>query len=225
MTDTAEICEIGADLTPYTHGEIFNTQWPGISVSAVANISYAGGVDTVIVFDSDLTGTADPDLEVGVGNMLIIAENVVDANNDGLIDDPDDNQNGGLMVFEFDDLVRINSFDFVDQDQNNLPTVTAFDASGAILLQVSVPNMGQGSVQNLALNISGVKRLEIFSVASYAVTNFNIDCGVVQGGCINGSADLTVSGGISPYTFLWSNGATTEDISGCTLCNLHSDCN
>ena len=42
--------------------------------------------------------------------------------------------------------------------------------------------------------------------ASAATTN------VVCGGAQNGSIALTVSGGLLPYTFLWSNGETSEDL-------------
>ncbi|MBI4647719.1 MAG: PKD domain-containing protein [Bacteroidia bacterium] len=39
---------------------------------------------------------------------------------------------------------------------------------------------------------------------------------VTSNGGNDGSASLTVTGGISPYTYLWSNSATTQNISGLT---------
>ncbi|HXH18809.1 MAG TPA: gliding motility-associated C-terminal domain-containing protein [Chitinophagales bacterium] len=44
------------------------------------------------------------------------------------------------------------------------------------------------------------------------ISQTNISCN----GATDGAADISVSGGTPPYTFLWTNGATTEDVSGLT---------
>lgn len=49
-----------------------------------------------------------------------------------------------------------------------------------------------------------------------AITSTLTKTDVTCPGASNGSTDLTVSGGVSPYTYLWSNGATSEDLTNVT---------
>ncbi len=76
--------------------------------------------------------------------------------------------------------------------QNGTYTVTVTDANGCEKTLSKTVN------EPAALSLSG------------AVTN------VLCNGAATGSINLSVSGGNDPYTYDWSNGATTQDISGLT---------
>lgn len=115
------------DFESIEHGEIVNNQYysaHGVSIEAV---NIGGGPDLAIAFDSAKSNTMDPDLEgpfsggnlagqTNLGKLLIIAENDIDSDGDGLVDNPDDegSRPAGSIYLNFDAPVSSFGFDIVD---------------------------------------------------------------------------------------------------------------
>jgi len=77
-------------------------------------------------------------------------------------------------------------------------------------------NVGPGTYNVSATDGQGCIAVETFVISEPSLINvalvslIDADCG----NSITGSIDVSVSGGSSPYSYLWSNGATTEDVAG-----------
>ena len=108
--------------------------------------------------------------------------------NDGAIDI---SVNGDFPPFTF-----LWSNGAVTEDLTNIPagnyTVNVTDANGC--------------TDSLTFNLN--------NISSMSLTSTTVDVNCVGGN--TGAIDITPAGGALPYTFLWSNGAATEDISGLT---------
>lgn len=116
--------DIGFD--SLSNGEIVTNQISGVTISAMnPNRPF----DLAITFDTLLNGTADGDLEgpswaagnlaaagVELGNILILAENDIDMDGDGLIDSPDDegSRPAGTIFIDLDEPAQTFGFDLID---------------------------------------------------------------------------------------------------------------
>jgi len=212
--ECSQNCE--QDLSGYAHGEIVTGQEiaPGVTVTGISNTP-ATSPNAVAIFNSNVSNSLDPDLEVGVGNLLILPQNSTDNNGDGNIDNPSDGNNGGKMIFTFDQDRTVYSLTLVDNDRNN-GTVKAYDANNNLLLNVGTPSLGPSTIQLVSLNVSGVRKLEVSYWDSRGVTDLVLDC-LDDEPCCDGNATANVTGGFPPYQFAWSTGATAS-YSGDSLC-------
>jgi len=103
---------------PLAAGTEVGSQWHlfDIHISAVNN--RASHPDKVIIFDSNNPTGGDWDLGGPWGNILIIAEDDVDSDGDGLVDDPDDEAKGGTIIFYSNNSCSTLGFDLIDFEEN-----------------------------------------------------------------------------------------------------------
>jgi hypothetical protein len=155
-------------------GTILGEQYASLGVHVSGSTSRTDLPDAVVVFNSNGTGSHDPDLEVGIGNIAILANNLSDANGDGLVDFPDENNYGGKQLYEFDSPVHIGSFLFIDKDHGTPERATAYDANDNVISSVLIPVGANASVQTIAVNADNAVRLEIRYRDSGALTGIQV---------------------------------------------------
>ena len=101
-----------------------------------------------------------------LGNLLIVAEDLVDANGDGLIDDSDDSDRvGSELRFDFSAVapVFVRGMNVIDVEPKEQPPLVAFfDAGGGLIAsQVLVQPRRQRRVARANFNVSGVFEMRV----------------------------------------------------------------
>jgi hypothetical protein len=115
--------------------------------------------------------------------LLIKAENTVDGDGDGLVDDPDDDFDGAFLRFDFDQEACVFGFDLVDIDSSAAQSdIWVLDAAGATLLHRESTNLGDNSVETIELGICGARTLAVALYSGGALDNLAL--------CPGGSAEV-----------------------------------
>jgi hypothetical protein len=169
-------CPFTIDFAGLPAGTILGEQYAdfGVHISGVGRLNTP---DALIVFDTNAPPTHDPDLAVDIGNIAIFAKNLTDEDPaDGLVDDPDENDVGGIATFAFDQEVSIGSVKWIDKDHAGDNFVIAYNAAGEVIISVSVPLGANASVQTIPINADGVRRLVFDYAESGGFTGIEVDC-------------------------------------------------
>ena len=188
---------ITQDFNGLPKGTIVTNQIPLMTISC--DNSRPSGPDACIIFDSSNPGAGCEDLgtpnqdfggpgignggeagqpgenSVALGNLLIVAENLIDVSPaDGLVDDPDDEAQGGVITFDFDVAVDVTKIVIVDIDNDETCVISLTDVNG-VVTQIPAAALGNNSVQTVQLGGAMIQRMEVDFSSSGAIAEFTFD--------------------------------------------------
>lgn len=176
--------DFDATNNPLPAGTIVTNQFQHLGVTVSARNNRSSGPDAAIIFDSANPTGGDPDLRtpgIGLndrplGNILIIAEDVRDRNNDNLVDDPDDEAAGGRITFDLDFLANAATFRLIDIEERG-GTISFFNDSipaSAPVAMLSIDPSGNNNAVDLAIDDIEFDRIKVSLAGSGAIGEINI---------------------------------------------------
>ncbi len=154
--------------------------------------------------------------DTALGNILIVAEDLVDANNDGLVDDPDDaDLRGQFVEFDFRPIkggktVTVNSVAYIDNDLGEFDAHLEFFGPGTLNPStIGLAAVGDNGVNTVTPGIEGVTHMRVVLNGSGGVEGVTIEdrivrpCWVTTGGfnnsgVVSGPKQCTFGGNIGP---------------------------
>ena len=217
------------DFDELSEGTVVTDQYAAFGITVSAENNNPAHPDKAVVFDSEDPTGGDTDLGTpneayagpGIGDgglsnlialfkLLIIGENDTDeAPADDLVDDPDDEADGGKLIVEFDEPVAVTYLDVIDSEEEG-GTVKGFDAGDSEVFSEPILDAGDNSYQNVLVNQDEfeTRKLEVSLVASGAIDNLLVCLTHVCG-------DESIDGGEQ------CDDGNTEDGDGCSAqCQL-----
>ncbi|MBM7069071.1 SdrD B-like domain-containing protein [Actibacterium sp. 188UL27-1] len=158
-----------------------------------------------MVFDTANPTGGDNDLATSdLGNVLIISE-------DGDSSDPDDDANGGTLVFDFDSPSEVFDLKILDTEKGG--EVRLFDANGALIKTVTIPEVADGAVQQVLIQTDDVSRMEVELNGSGAVDDIQF----VPGTPITPPTDDGCDDDKTDFNDLATGTIVNEQIEGVTI--------
>ena len=178
-----------------------------------ASVSSSGGNAGAAIFDSDPMGPnaggPDPDLLVGLGNILILQNGgSATQSTPGIFDTPNDASNGGAITFDITSPTELLSIDLIDVDGGNTMELTLTDSAG-LVRTYSVGNSWTNDVTDMP---AGFDTLDLSTLSDQlgeggGIATATEDQGFDPSSVVRLRVGINGSGGIDNLTFVPTPGA------------------